>query len=129
MFSEKTSVIETIPTSRTHIRLLSAKFMEKVLHAMLPCLTLEILRKVRQHDMSNIHRLFYYSTGCCPDTIVFSHDIEVFTTHYVEKHGLLGKRLEKQSIDDNGVIDWSMQGCFHIVKENDAMAIQHASGT
>ena len=128
MFEAKQqSGVEDIPSTRTHLSLISSKFIQAVLNKMCPALTLPLLKAIQKRNAKDIHNLFYFVVSEKAESTTFSHQFDVFAQHYIERHIKLGERLQLCKISQDGEIDWTV-GMFSVELEGKTYVIKHISG-
>lgn len=120
-----------IPATRTHINLLSAKFLKGVLKQLAPTFNDCTLKTVEKHDINNIMKLFCFATSCKPMDPVWTRDGNTFTEYYVQVHAALGNRLQRVRVAENGEVCWE-NGMYKVVADTERQGkfkLQHISGT
>lgn len=116
---------DDIPPSRTHLNLLSYKFLKKTLNKLDPvkCSDL-VLRMVEANNGLNLLKMFCFATSSRPADLVFTHDATIFWETYKKIHVLLGRRLRLCLITDEGEV--SFENClFKIVENEDDSGYQY----
>eukprot|EP00974_Lingulodinium_polyedra_P054312 5222367-Lingulodinium_polyedra.AAC.1 len=87
--------IEDIPPTRTHLNLLSHKFIKKALHSMVPELTFPMMAKIAKQNTGELLQLFCFAVSEKPEAGVFTHSGKAFISHYKHIHEVLGNRLRR----------------------------------
>jgi len=119
-----------IPKTRTHLNLISTRFIKQCLQTMCPALSPALLVNVSKADSSLLIKMFCFATSEQPHAPTFTHNGKDFIEHYIKVYNMLGKRLERLSITNEGV-DFS-KGMFEVLEvagDGDTQhVIQHISG-
>lgn len=129
VFSQKQLMKQhEIPSSRTHLHLLSNKFMAATLTAMEPEIMCEaVLAPVRKHHPKELLRMFNVATDTNPKDEVFTRNIEIFQSTYRDVNHKLGRRLRSIEIDAAGNVsyDGALWIILHGEPEGDEPPLHH----